>query len=101
MGTNGCTGQLIGPFNAKQELFDLIKNNSIEDFSYISHIGIQMYNHTSPIPGEGTMVYINKDAYEIGKTGIYEIGNTKITSIYFSDDVDENTIIDYVIAKEE
>ena len=35
--------------------------------------------------------------YEIGKTGIYEIGNTEITSIYFAQDTDENSIIDYTI----
>ena len=35
--------------------------------------------------------------YEIGKTGIYEIGNTEITSIYFSQDTYENSIIYYTM----
>ena len=35
--------------------------------------------------------------YEIGKTGMYEVGNTKITSLQFLEDKDNNTIIDYTV----
>lgn len=97
MGNNGCMGQLVGPFKKNDELYTYIEQNANGKVSHISHIGIQMDNHTSEIPGEGTMVYINGKAYEIGKTGIYEVGNTKITSIYFSNPVDDRTIIDYTI----
>ena len=89
MGTNGYTGQLIGPFLAHQELFDLISAAAAQPVAYVSHIGIQtdIKNY----------IYINNKEYEIGKTGIYEIGNTEITSIYFTQDTDENSIIDYTI----
>lgn len=97
MGNNGCMGQLIGPFKKNDELYTYIEQNTNGQLDYVSHIGIQMDNHTSSIPGEGIMIYINNKAYEIGKTGIYEIGNTKITSLYFSDAVDDKTIIDYTV----
>lgn len=93
MGNNGYTGQLIGPFTENVELFDLINSAAIKPVAYVSHLGIQtdMENY----------IYINGEEYEIGTTGIYEIGNTEITSIYFSQNVDENSIIDYTVVFEE
>lgn len=93
MGDNGYTGQLIGPFNANEELYDKIVAAAAQPISYVSHIGIQtdIRNY----------IYINNKEYEIGKTGIYEIGNTEITSIYFAQDTDENSIIDYTIVIDE
>ena len=87
MNNNGYTGQLIGPFTANEELYDLILAAAAQPINYVSHIGIQtdIKNY----------IYINGKEYEIGKTGIYEIGNTEITSIYFVQDTDENSIIDY------
>ena len=38
---------------------------------------------------------------EIGKTGMYEVRNTEITSIKFKTNVDENTLVDYVIKLKE
>lgn len=89
MSINGCTGQLVGPFLANEELYDLIVNGAAQPVDYVSHLGIQtdIRNY----------VYINDKEYEIGKTGIYEIGNTEIKSIFFAQDVDENTIIDFKI----
>lgn len=89
MGINGYTGQLIGPFKANEELYDKIIAAAAQPINYVSHIGIQtdIKNY----------VYINGEEYEIGKTGIYEIGNTEINSIYFAQDTDENSIIDYTI----
>lgn len=89
MGNNGCTGQLIGPFNANEELYDRIVAAAAQPISYVSHIGVQT--------DVRNYVYINGKEYEIGKTGIYEIGNTEITSIYFAQNTDENSIIDYTI----
>lgn len=89
MGENARQGQLVGPFAAGEELVDKMKADSISSFDYVSHIGIQ----TKP----GRYVWINREKYEIGTTGIYEIGNTQISSLYFEDDVNKNTIIDYVI----
>ena len=45
----------------------------------------------------GLMMSINGEQIKVGKTGIYEIGNTKITSLYFLQDVDNNTLIDYTL----
>ena len=89
MGVNGYTGQLIGPFNANEELYDKIVAAAAYPINYVSHIGIQ-----SDIKN---IVYINNKKCEIGNTGIYEIGNTEITSIYFAQDTDENSIVDYTI----
>lgn len=89
MSVNGCTGQLVGPFLANEELYDLIVNGAAQPVDYVSHLGIQT--------DIGNYVYINDKEYEIGKTGIYEIGNTEIKSIFFAQDVDENTIIDFKI----
>lgn len=93
MGINGYMGQLVGPFSANVELYDLIVAAAAQPIKYVSHIGIQtdIRNY----------IYINGKEYEIGKTGIYEIGNTEITSIYFAQDTDENSIIDYTIVIDE
>lgn len=91
MGTNGYTGQIKGPFTANRELFDMIKEQSIDSVDYIAHIGIQ----ATP----GTLVTINGVDIEISRTKIYEASsdNTKITSILFKSGADEDTIIDYHI----
>lgn len=94
MGFNGYSGQLRGPFTANQELIDLIQNDAIGEIKYVKHLGIQA--------DITTIIKINGEDVEIGKTGIYEIGNTEVTSIYFLEDTDDNAIIDYtIILKEE
>lgn len=95
------TKQLIGPFKANENLYTQIKSN-IDNLLYISHIGIQMDNHTSPDPEQATLVLIDDFSVEIGKTGIYEIGNTEIKKkIAFTNDVDKDTIIDFIAVYEE
>lgn len=89
MGTNRYTGQLVGPFIAYEELYDKISAAAAQPIAYVSHIGVQT--------DVKNYIYINNKEYEIGKTGIYEIGNTEITSIYFAQDTDNNSIIDYTI----
>ena len=89
MGYNIRTGQLKGAFKANTELFTEIKNDASIDVKYVKHIGIQ-----APA---STVVALNKKEYEIGKTGVYEIGNSEITSIYFLEDTDDKVIIDYTI----
>lgn len=94
MGNNGYTGQLLGPFEANQELINLIQQDAIKEIKYVKHLGIQA--------NENTFLRINGEEREIGKTGIYEIGNTEINSIYFIDNTEADVIIDYtVILKEE
>lgn len=86
---NMFMGQLCGPFFANEELYNLIEEQAATDILYIMHLGISTK--------KDTMVYINGELYQIGKTGMYEVGNTKITSIYFQEDTDNNTIIDYTV----
>ena len=89
MANNKFQGQIKGPFNAGEELMDLINADAAIEVSYVTHLGVQT---ETPY-----YIQINGESVEIGKTGIYEIGNTEITSIIFEQDVDDNTIIDYVI----
>ena len=73
------TKQLKGPF--KQGVI-IISN------SEIYHLGIQAKPKT--------VFIMNGKEFEIGITGIYEIEQVFITSLYFNKDIN-NVIIDYVI----
>lgn len=92
MENNIYQGQIIGPFEAYEELYDRIKADAAVNVYCVKHIGVQT--------DVRNVILINGEEREIGKTGIYEIGNTEITSIQFPIDVDKNTIIDYIIQKE-
>lgn len=87
--SNGFQGQLVGPFEAGDGLFKYIQEQASVDFDFVSHLGIQTK--------VGSSVFINGEEFEIGKTGIYEIWDARITSISFAQDVDKNTIVDYTI----
>lgn len=88
---NGYMGQLKGPFQADEELFTKIQNTSSEKITAVQHLGIQT------VTGDLVMIEINGKEIEIGKTGMYEVRNTEITSIKFKTNVNENTLVDYVI----
>lgn len=92
---NGYMGQLKGPFHADEELFTKIQNTSSEKIAAVQHLGIQT------VTGDLVMIEINGKEIEIGKTGMYEVRNTEITSIKFKTNVDENTLVDYVIKLKE
>ena len=92
---NGYMGQLKGPFQADEELFTKIQNTSSEKIAAVQHLGIQT------VTEDLVMIKINGKEIEIGKTGMYEVRNTEITSIKFKTDVDENTLVDYVIKLKE
>ena len=92
---NGYMGQLKGPFQADEELFTKIQNTSSEKIAAVQHLGIQT------VTGDLVMIEINGKEIEIGKTGMYEVRNTEITSIKFQTNVDENTLVDYVIKLKE
>ena len=92
---NGYMGQLKGPFQADEELFTKIQNTSLEKIAAVQHLGIQT------VTGDLVMIEINGKEIEIGKTGMYEVRNTEITSIKFKTNVDENTLVDYVIKLKE
>lgn len=91
MNNNGYMGQLKGPFKANEELYTRIKESCIEEMDSIRHLGIQT------ITGDKVVIEINDKEIEIGKTGMYEVRDTEITSIKFKMDVDANTILDYTI----
>ena len=92
---NGYMGQLKGPFQADEELFTKIQNTSSEKIAAVQHLGIQT------VTGDLVIIEINGKEIEIGKTGMYEVRNTEITSIKFKTNVDENTLVDYVIKLKE
>lgn len=92
---NSYMGQLKGPFQADEELFTRIQNASSEKIAAVQHLGIQT------VTGDLVMIEINGKEIEIGKTGMYEVRNTEITSIKFKTNVDENTLVDYVIKLKE
>lgn len=91
MNNNGYMGQLKGPFRADEELYPRIKESCIEKIDSIRHLGVQT------ITGDIVIIEINGEEIEIGKTGMYEVRDTEITSIKFKMDVDANTILDYTI----
>ena len=74
--------QLIGPFQANQELCP----NGI-----IKHLGIQI---KTLIP---VVVILNNQEVEIGQTEMYEIRDVAITSLKFKQNMDNNTIIEYIL----
>lgn len=92
---NVSAGQLYGPFKAKEELYDKILANIKEGWNcyFVKHLGVET--------DKNTIIYINGNSTIVGRTGIYEIGNTEITSIYFDKDTKDNTIIDYIVETEE
>lgn len=92
---NGYMGQLKGPFQADEELFTKIQDTSSEKIAAVQHLGIQT------VTEDLVMIEINGKEIEIGKTGMYEVRNTEITSIKFKTNVDENTLVDYVIKLKE
>ena len=92
---NGYMGQLKGPFQADEELVTKSQNTSSEKIAAVQHLGIQT------VTEDLVMIEINGKEIEIGKTGMYEVRNTEITSIKFKTNVDENTLVDYVIKLKE
>ena len=91
MGYNIYQSQIRGPFNNGTDLFNEIKNDCQSSSISIWHLGIQT--------DTGNEFKINDKKVMIGKTGIYEIGNTKITQFSCLQNLTADTIIDYVVSK--
>ena len=108
MSTNGFFGHIQGPFNANENIVDLMQNNCNKTINYISKLGIcynQNYfldvasaldNNSWSIP---IIVTITDDkttsTFQIGKTGILELEDVKISSIVFSTETPSNIFIEY------
>ena len=91
-------GQIQGPFKANEDLMNKVVEQCKTAPKYIKHLGIQTETDNILINPNAlvTLIICGKEqTIEIGKTNCYEIGNTKVTSIKFLEDKDNNTIIDY------
>lgn len=115
MAFNGFFGHISGPFNANQNIFEKINQEQCNgQINYIFKIGIHYpVNFDYPLNfdsnnSEGKKFYFpilisiydaEKDKnriFQLGKTGILELQDIKITtSIFFLNDVDDNIYIDY------
>lgn len=83
----GRLGQLLGPFSPGEEIINLI---SADTKTKNVKLGIQTTIDT--------IVLINGESIQIGRTGIYELDEImNISSIIFPNGAPENTIIDYVV----
>lgn len=89
MGTNGYFGQIKGPFESNQELFQMIKKDANRTVNYVGRLGIQAT--------ENDRVFLNNVEFIVGKTGILEARSLEIKSIKFAHDVGEKVIIDYLV----
>lgn len=96
---NVYQGQLQGPFRANQELMKLIEEQCVTAPKYVKHLGIQTKVTeitTSPSNLIQLTICGKETTIEVGTTHVYEIGNTRVTSIKFLENKDNNTIIDYI-----
>ena len=91
MGNNIFQGQLKGPFEANTDIYELVRQDADINVGAITHLGIQTK--------KDTFIDINGNATQIGKTGIYEIGNTRIVALKNPTYLDDNTIFDYTITQ--
>lgn len=93
MKNNIYSGQLFGPFKAKEELYSKITEQCPWNCLYVKHLGIETEKNN--------IIYINNKPFQIGITNIFELGDTEIKSIYFENDTRNDSIIDFVIESEE
>lgn len=93
--------QVIGPFSMGEEIITKIKaqastEGGFNNNCYVWHLGIK-----SDINAIFNIKFNNTTTaaipIKIGSTGIYEIGNTKVVSIIPQQNVDDETIIDFVL----
>ena len=89
--TNGFFGQTQGPFAQNEEIFTKIQSQCLNQINYISKLGIHFV-------GDFNLKYIikiNNIQFQLGKTNMLELEDVKVTSIKFSQDMDEKIYIDY------
>lgn len=105
---NGFFGHIQGPFDANINIISLMQNNCNKTINYISKLGIcynQNYFLAVSAPNTESwsiplIVKITDDRgvareFQIGKTGILELEDVKISSITFTTDTPSNIFIDY------
>lgn len=106
---NGFFGHLSGPFQKNIEIFNIIETECSENIDYISKLGIHWIgNFDLDLNGdyEAPLIILIKDknennqesesiSFQIGKTRMLELEDVRITSIQFTQDVDDRVYIDY------
>ena len=96
---NGFFGSLQGPFQANEELFTKIQMDCKNTIRYISKIGIHYIGNTDldiqGLRNEQVFVRINGINFQIGKTRMLELEDVQITSIQFTQNVNDSFFIDY------
>ena len=101
--TNGFFGNLQGPFAANEELFTKIQMDCKDTIKYISKLGINCVgNYDLDLNGNTTnqiFVKINGIDFQIGITRILELQDVEITSIQFTQDMNDLTYLDYQYQK--
>lgn len=80
--------QIHGPFSKNEELINIIKKD-YPDFKFIQKISIQSISTN--------ICCINGQNFEIGKTGILELNEVSITSLYFKQDELATTLVDCLL----
>lgn len=103
---NGFFGSISGPFAANEEIITKIQKECKEQIEYLSKIGIHyvgdfdfdISNSKNPYQSPIYVIFNNDQTnmkFQIGKTRMLELQDVKITSIKFSQDMDDRIFIDY------
>ena len=100
MSINGYQGQFYARDIDNEHGFHKIANNG-EAINLFSNIieGTDYINRLGICAPPGTVAIIDGQQIKIGKTGIYEIENVKITSLSFNADTPLDAIVDYIVIK--
>lgn len=84
--------QLTGPFERNEELIDKIRETN-PGFNYIKKLGVQSKM--------GHQLKINDKQFMIGEKDLIEFFDVNITSIFFLQDENEKTILDFILKDED
>ena len=96
--TNGFFGMIQSPFAANEQLMNKIQQQCKQTVAYLSKVGIVYVDHHGlNIDKEPKItVTINGKEFQLGKTGILELEDVQITSIIFSQAIEDDKVyIDY------
>lgn len=95
--TNGFFGMIQSPFTENEQLMNRIREQN-QNNTYLSKVGIVYVDHHSlNIDKEPQIrIKINNKDFTLGKTGMLEFEDVKITSIKFLQDIEDDKVyIDY------
>ncbi len=101
--TNGFFGMIQSPFSANEQLIERIYNPEIYPNAYLSKIGIVYVDHHNLNVDKELQIHmeINDKEFVLGKTGMLEFEDVKITSIKFLQDIEDDKVyIDYQYVNE-